>query len=108
MNSPLSSITDRHLSNGVLVQFIDDELPAAEAAHAQKHLAQCPACSDRYSELRKVSSSFDEFVESLRPSVCLAQRQELASKLDRVSVTPVSHTEVRRPGRFALWGLAAS
>jgi anti-sigma factor RsiW len=108
MNSPLSSVTDHHLSNGVLVQFIDDELPPAEAVHAQNHLAQCPACSDRYSELRRVSSSFDEFVESLRPPVRLAERQELASKLDRVSVTPVSRAELRRPVRFGWWGLAAA
>ena len=108
MNSPLSSLTDGHLSNGVLVQFIDDELPAAEAAHAKKHLAQCPACSARYSELRRISSNFDEFVDSLRPSVRLAERQELSSKLDRVSGTPVPHKSVQRPVRFGWWGLGAA
>jgi anti-sigma factor RsiW len=108
MNSPRSSMTNGHLSTGVLVQFVDDELPPAEAVHAQEHLAQCAACSDRYAELRRVSSSFDQFVESLRPSVRLSERQELVSKLDRVSGVPVSRTNVKRPARFGWWGLAAA
>ena len=108
MNSPLSSITDGHLTNGLLVQFIDDELPPAEAADTQRHLAQCPACSSRYAELRRVSSSFDEFVESLRPSVRFSERQELASQLDHVNGSPVSRQAVRAPSRFGWWGLAAA
>lgn len=107
MNSPVS-IADDHLSNGVLVQFIDDELSRAEAAKAESHLAQCSSCGQRYAELRRASSSFDGFVESLRPGFDLSERQQLASKLDGANVRDVPHTGSKPARRFGWWGLAAA
>ncbi len=77
MMSPLSSTTDGHLPNSLLVQFIDDELPPGEAVAAEKHLADCSSCTHRFAELRRVSSSFDQFVESLCPTFDVSERQEL-------------------------------
>jgi Putative zinc-finger len=108
MNSPVSSITDGHLPNGLLVQFIDDELPPAQTAEAAAHLAQCPACSNRYAELRRVSSSFDDFVESLSPSVRPSERHQLASKLDRPNGNAASRKAAKGPVRLGWWGLAAA
>ena len=108
MNSPVSSIIDGHLPHGLLVQFIDDELPLAEAADARAHLAQCHACGTRYSELRRVSSSFDEFVESLSPRVLPSERQELVSKLDALNGKAGSRKAAKAPARFGWWGLAAA
>src|SRR3954454_16902455 len=108
MNSPVSSMSDGHLANGLLVQFMDDELSTAEAKEAQEHLSQCACCSQRYAELRKVSSSLDGFIESLRPAFHVSERQELASKLDRASGMRLSPSAVQPVRRFGLWGLAAA
>jgi hypothetical protein len=108
MNPQVSSMADGHLTNGLLVQFIDDELSTAEAREAQSHLSQCPSCSYRYAELRKASSSVDSFIESLRPAFDVSERQELAAKLDRASGMRRSHRAVRPVRRFGWWGLAAA
>ncbi|MFL6414657.1 MAG: anti-sigma factor family protein [Bryobacteraceae bacterium] len=108
MNSTLSSITGGHLPNGVLVQLLDDELSSVDAAKAERHLAICGPCSARYAELRKTSSSFDEFIDSLRPVYELSDRQELASKLDRVDEGHISPIRARRVTRLHWWGLTAA
>lgn len=108
MNSTLSSITDGHLPDGLLAQFLDDELPGAEAARAEEHLAYCSSCNGRYSELRRVSSSFDEFIDSLRPTFDLAERQDLASKLDPANGKSVSPAIIKPVRRYGWWGLAAA
>src|SRR3954452_12317746 len=107
MNSSLS-ITDSHLSNGVLLQFMDDELTLAEAAKTERHLAHCSMCSHRYAELRRVSSSLDGFMESLQPAFSLSERQVLASKLESVNARNVSRTAAKAGPRLAWWGLAAA
>ncbi|MFL6449008.1 MAG: anti-sigma factor family protein [Bryobacteraceae bacterium] len=107
MNTPLSTADD-HLSNSLLVRFIDDELSSEEAAEAKSHLAQCSSCGHRYAELRRVSSSFDGFLESLQPAFDVSERHRLASKLDRVNVQSISRT-ASKPGRkLGWWGLAAA
>jgi|SRR4051794_34968549 len=107
MNSQVS-MADDHLSNGLLVQFIDDELSPAEAAQAESHLAHCSPCSHRYAELRRISSGFDGFLESLRPAFDVSERQQLASKLERVNGPGISLT-ASKPGRkLGWWGLAAA
>ena len=107
MNLALSIAND-HLSNGLLVRFIDDELPPAKAAEAENHLAHCSSCSQRYAELRRVSSSFDGFIESLRPAYQATEREELGSKLDHVNARAISRT-ASKPGRkLGWWGLAAA
>jgi anti-sigma factor RsiW len=108
MNSMLSSISDGHLPNGLLAQFLDDELSAAEAAKAECHLAQCSICSGRCAELRRVSSSFDEFIDSLRPAFEVSERQELASKLDRANGNVVTRRARTPMPRLGWWGLAAA
>lgn len=107
MKSTLSSTSDGHLTNALLTQFLDDELSSAEAARTGSHLAQCTACSARCAELRRVSSSFDEFIDSLRPASDLSERQDLASKLDRNGNTLAPRT--RKPAQRLGWlGLAAA
>ena len=108
MMSPLSSTMDSHLPNGLLVQFIDDELTPEEAAAAESHLAQCSSCTYRFAELRRVSSSFDQFVESLCPAFDVADRQELVSKLDRVNGNHHSRPATKPVRRVGWWGLAAA
>lgn len=108
MNSTVSSISDGHLSNALLAQFLDDELSASEAARAETHLAQCSICTARCSELRRVSSSFDEFIDSLRPAVDLSERHDLASQLDRVNRTKVAGIAPKPMQRLGWWGLAAA
>lgn len=44
--------------------LIDGELSAAERAGIEQHLAECPACSARLSERRKVSGLIGEWAES--------------------------------------------
>lgn len=108
MNTPLS-MADDHLSNGVMVQLIDDELSPAEGAKAEGHLTYCASCGQRYAELRRVSSSFDGFFESLRPASDHAERQELALRIDRVNAHELSRTSAVRPKRkLGWWGLAAA
>jgi len=108
MNSTLSSISDSHLSNALLAQFLDDELPAAEAARAESHLAECSVCSGRCAELRRVSSSFDEFIDSLRPAFALTERQDLASKLEPVNSNNTAKIARKRTRGLGWWGLAAA
>jgi anti-sigma factor RsiW len=108
MNSTVSSISDGHLSNALLVQFLDDELSAGEAAQAESHLAQCSICTGRCAELRRVSSSFDGFIDSLRPAFDLSERQDLASKLDRVNGSNVARIARKPMQRLGWWGLAAA
>jgi hypothetical protein len=107
MNSPLSKVGD-HLPNGMLVQFIDDELSPAEAAEAERHLAHCSPCGHRYAELRRVSSSFDGFIESLRPAFDVSERQELASKLDGADARGSSRSTSKPGWKLGWWGLAAA
>jgi hypothetical protein len=107
MNSSFS-MADDHLSNGLMVQFIDDELSPAEAAKAETHLAYCSSCGQRYAELRRASSTFDGFIESLRPALDASERQELASKLDRVNARHVSPAASKSARKVRWWGLAAA
>src|SRR4051812_6187104 len=107
--SPHSSITDGHLPNSLLVQYIDDELPAGEAAVAENHLAHCSSCTQRFAELRRVSSGFDQFVESLYPAEFeVLERQELASKLDGVNGNQASRPAAKPLRTLGWFGLAAA
>jgi len=108
MNWTLSSLSDGHLPNALLAQFLDDELSAADAAKAESHLAECSICTGRCAELRRVSSSFDEFIDALRPAHNASERQELASKLDRVDSKTVTHVPRKSIARVGWWGLAAA
>lgn len=108
MKSTLSSTSDGHLTNALLAHFLDDELSSAEAARTESHLAQCAACSARCAELRRVSSSFDEFIDSLRPASDLSERQDLACKLDLANGNTVA-PRARKPAQRLGWlGLAAA
>lgn len=108
MMSPLSSTTDGHLSNSLLVQFIDDELSPEEATATENHLAHCSSCTQRFAELRRVSSSFDRFVESLCPAFDISERQELVSKLDSVNGSHSSRSAPKPLRTLGWWGLAAA
>ncbi len=108
MSSTVSSISDGHLSNALLAQFLDDELSAGEAAQAESHLAECSICAGRCSELRRVSSSFDEFLDSLRPGFDFSERQDLASKLDGGNRNNPGSVARKPMQRLGWWGLAAA
>jgi anti-sigma factor RsiW len=108
MNTKLSSISDGHLSNALLAHFLDDELPPAEAAKAEKHLSECSICTERCAELRRVSSSFDDFIDSLRPVFDISERQELASKLEHTSGRTAPELGRKPVHRLGWFGLAAA
>lgn len=44
--------TSAHISESLLEQFAEDQLPAAEAAHVEMHLASCGVCSSTVEQLR--------------------------------------------------------
>ena len=94
-----------HVSNDVLVKLLDDELALPEAKMAEAHLETCSACRDRHSELRRVSASFDGFLDSLQLEYSASERNTLAHKLEarEQSMAPARRTDsFRRMG----WSLA--
>jgi Putative zinc-finger len=98
---------DQHLRNELLIRLLDDELTGEEAASVEAHLADCSACRERFSELRRTSNSFDLFISSLHPAHSVRERHELVRKLDRVengTQKIKSRWNLRRMG----WGLAAA
>jgi len=100
----LESMSD-HVSNDVLVKLLDDELAPPEAKAAESHLAACSACRERQAELRRVSASFDGFLESLQLEYSAAERHALADKLEACeqSMVPARRaSSFRRMG----WSLA--
>jgi anti-sigma factor RsiW len=93
----------QHLSNDLLVRFLDDESPAAEASAVERHLNVCAECKQKYRDLGGISKSVENFVGSISPRFAETERDELVLLLN---------TEVRSPGQpqkalqhFA-WGMA--
>jgi len=100
-------IVNEHIPDERLIQLLDDEVIGGEAAAVETHLAGCEACRERFSELRRVSSSFDSFISSLRPEYSVSERQHLVQKLDRAAVkTP--DTESRPSWKWMGWAMTAA
>jgi hypothetical protein len=98
---------DEHLRNELLIRLLDDELTHEEVACIEGHLAGCAPCRERFSELRRISNSFDSFISSLHPAHSAWERHELARKLDRVE-NEMQKVKPRWNMRRMGWGLAAA
>jgi len=49
---------------GRLMAWLDDELPAGDAAAVKRHLEDCPECRGRVEAYREVCSAFDGYCDS--------------------------------------------
>ncbi len=56
---------DMHLSEGEIRAYQDQELPASQSRHAEAHLASCPACQAKASEIQSRSNAGDRAIFSL-------------------------------------------
>jgi putative zinc finger protein len=59
----------QHLSDEVILRFIDNELPAEDVTHVYKHLSSCPACRDRQFAMESTSNALDELYGFELPKV---------------------------------------
>ncbi len=94
----------QHLSNDLLVRFLDDESSPMEASSIQQHLSGCAECRQRYHDLGGVSKSIDNFVRSISPQFSDGERVSLALLLSATS-RPSAYPRDRVFHRFG-WGMA--
>ena len=95
-----------HWKDDLLVRAMDDELSGSEAVVFESHLAQCDECRQRYSDLRRVSASFESLVEQIPAANFGHQRESLIQKLDaQEHANLASHTPDKVLRRFG-WGMA--
>jgi hypothetical protein len=96
-----------HLTNGLLVRAIDDELPESEAALVGSHLSLCEECKQKYQELLAVSSRLEQLIGGIEVGFSPSERESLKKRLDpqqeRSTVSTPSPEKVLR--RFG-WGVA--
>ncbi|HUW35565.1 MAG TPA: von Willebrand factor type A domain-containing protein [Planctomycetota bacterium] len=60
----------------LLALLIDDELEAEQKTQLTAHLAECPACSEKLSEMRAAATMLKEAVEAGQPPVLSDKRRE--------------------------------
>ena len=80
------SDSSEHLSDEVILQFIDNELPATSLNCVQEHLAACPVCRDRQLSLRSTSDAVLGLYRSTLPKANgydMASRVRLKTRLVR-------------------------
>ena len=58
---------DMHLSEGEIRAYQDQELPASQSGHAGAHLASCPACQAKASEIQSRSQQVTGQFSHLQP-----------------------------------------
>ena len=75
--SLLSSQTSSHLDTELLSAYIDREVDLIAARAVEAHVADCPSCHRRLSQLRRVSISLSQ-LDSVAPPPWLAQRVRAA------------------------------
>jgi anti-sigma factor RsiW len=92
----------QHLSNDLLVRFLDDELPPAETSVVEQHLNGCAECRHRYHRLGGISKSIENFVCGISPQFSDTERSALLVLLN-TDVRPRPPQKVLR--HFA-WGMA--
>jgi anti-sigma factor RsiW len=95
-----------HLTNGLLVRAIDDELPESEAALIAAHLSRCGECKQKYQELAVLSSRIETLVGGIATTESYTERESFKQRLEarQQSVVPIGSAEkvLRRLG----WGMA--
>ena len=64
-----------HVDEGVLHAYLDAELPAAERAELERHLADCAACKARLEEERLLIHRAGEVLELAQPPVIRARKR---------------------------------
>jgi anti-sigma factor RsiW len=94
----------QHVSDDLLVRFLDDELPASDASTVEQHLNTCAECKHRYHRLGGVSKTVESFVAGISPEFSAAERDALVVLLN-TDVRPSAHPSQKVFQRFA-WGMA--
>ncbi len=92
-----------HLTDDLLVRYMDDELSAAEVLFVEPHLASCKECKAQLRRLREAAKSMDELFLLLQPSQIEDERDDLARALtlNRAALRPVDAEASRRVGQSA-------
>jgi anti-sigma factor RsiW len=98
--------TGEHVTTGLLVRAIDDELTESEAAFIAAHLSGCGECNEKYQQLAALSSRIETLVGGIAISASYGERESLNQRLElrQQSVVPTNSAEkvLRRFG----WGMA--
>jgi hypothetical protein len=66
----------------LLSTYHDGELTSRTRESLEAHLADCPICQQELSDLRRLSNLWDQPVETLDETTCLAQFRRLQAELD--------------------------
>lgn len=74
-------LTGGHLAEGLLIRFLDGELPDQEFGETQGHLAACPICRQKRDAIARLSSNLAQLVAALPVSVPVDARAKLAHSL---------------------------
>ncbi|SRR5579884_345217 len=95
----------QHISNDILVRFLDDEIAANEASAVEQHLNTCAECRHRYHHLGGVSKSLEHYIGSIQIEYSVTERDAL-NRLLKTKVQPAPAS--RRIFQPAVWGMAAA
>jgi anti-sigma factor RsiW len=95
-----------HLTNGLLVMAIDDELPESEAAVVGSHLSRCEECKQKYRELAILSSRLETLIGGIATGASYGDRESLKQKLEPQNRSMLAaHTPEKVLRRFG-WAMA--
>jgi hypothetical protein len=97
-----------HLTHGLLIRALDDELPAPEASAAEKHLSACAACQREYEALRSLSVRISALISSADLPSGEDFRAALAARLDYCGDSTMPADGRSSWLRFAISGIAAA
>jgi anti-sigma factor RsiW len=70
-----------HLSDDVLIRFLDEEMPAGETNLVETHLTVCEECKIRYREFGAISVRLEGLVSSVPVTACEEERDALARQM---------------------------
>lgn len=96
-----------HLTNEVLIRFLDEEMSAGEATQIEAHLTVCEECKARYRELGAISVRVEGLVSAVPASIAAEERELLASQMQR-SKTAESPRRFAHYASRAGWSLAVA
>lgn len=95
-----------HLTSGLLVKAMDDELTRAEAASVDEHLAECDECRQEYDTFQRASAAIESGLAAMPVGNHLGERENLQQKLEaRQAARQTAQTPERVMWRFG-WGMA--
>lgn len=97
-----------HLTNGLLVRAIDDELLESEAALVAAHLSRCEACQQKYQKFAMLSSRLETLVGGIAIDASYSERESLKKRLEpRQPLVVSAHSAEKVLRRFG-WGMAVA